>query len=144
MTLSVVSDQEHEETRCDHVGEDGVRCGVTGSLVREDGRCWSHSEDPEVVSERSQARRQGGLRTAAKASRGLDPDDLPPLDGPHAAAEWCAIIGRAVTSGRLSSAQAQAGMRSVSEFLRAHEASALKDEMDELRAELRGRRKGAR
>ena len=57
-------------------------------------------------------------RLAAKgalASRksGLDPDDLPALDGPRAASQWLEVIGRTVATGKLGHREAQAAVRAL-------------------------------
>jgi hypothetical protein len=130
-----------EPRRCRGDTAEGEPCQARPEWVNEDGWCLSHDPSPEAARARKQRARLGGAVTAAKNSKGIDPDSLPPLDGPKAAARWTEVIGLAVTTGRLSSAQAQAGLRAVSEFLRAHEAGTVQDRIEELAARLEGRRR---
>ena len=72
----------------------------------------------------------------ALASRrtGLNPDDLPTLDGPQTAARWLDVVGRAVATGRLGHREGATVVRAVEAFLRAHEAGSMSDEIERLTA----------
>lgn len=135
---------EQDEPRCSHVGEHGEQCGVTGTLVLDDGRCWSHSEDPHVAARRDRARERGGMRAAVKAGKGLDPHDLGELRTPHDVQRWAGQVALALATGRISASAATAIKGLLSEWRQAHQDGVMKDELDALKTELRGRRKGAR
>lgn len=82
--------------------------------------------------------RRGAEATARRFQReGLDPGELPPLDGPRSAAEWLEIVGRAVAEGRLPHRNGDAVVRAVRAFLAAHEAGEVADSIAELQAAVR-------
>lgn len=114
---------------CRGTKADGSPC--ESPILDEDGFCPAHRKGgSETMSERG---KKGGRARAKKdAAPGLDPDDLPPLDSPHAAERWCEVIGRAVTTGKLAHREAQAAIKAVREFLRSHEAGAVSDRVEEL------------
>ena len=64
---------------------------------------------------------------------GLSSDDLPPLRSPQDAEAWLERIGRAVATGELVNRDADAATRAVREWLRAHEAGTVTEQVDELR-----------
>jgi membrane-bound ClpP family serine protease len=67
---------------------------------------------------------------------------LPPLDSPKAAATWLEAIGRAVACGRLANRDAVAATKAVREWLRAHEAGALAEQVTELGRKVEELKKG--
>ena len=75
----------------------------------------------------------------ALASRksGLDPDDLPTLDGPQTAALWLDRVGRAVATGKLDHREGTAVVRAVEAFLRAHDAGKVTDDLARMREALK-------
>ena len=83
--------------------------------------------------------REAGKKGAEVSTRlkqkatGLSSDELPPLDSPQAAATWLEAIGRAVACGRLANRDAVAATKAVREWLRAHEAGTVTEQVDELR-----------
>src|SRR5687767_12131312 len=114
---------ELETKGCAHTSDEDVACRAPFQFVGPSGYCWSH--DPANLDARRLASQLGGARTAAQKRRrhGLTEDELPPLTNPAAAAAWTAIVGRAVATGRLNASIGQTVMRTVAEFLKAHEAS---------------------
>lgn len=81
--------------------------------------------------------RKGAEATARKwKGKGLDPDELPALDGPQAAAQWLQVIGRAVATGRLGHREGATVVRAVEAFLKAHDAGDIADQVGQIRAAL--------
>jgi len=121
------------ERSCRGERADGTACRAPGNLVDpETGFCPSH--DPKKREKVLEAARKGGKATARKLKRkGLDPDELPPLDSPQAAERWLEEIGRAVSTGRLGHHEATAAVRAVREWLRAHSEGEVAEEVEELR-----------
>lgn len=136
MTTMTKPAEGQDAPRCRGTTAEGEPCRARPEWINEDGWCRMHDPDPEVVKERERLSRLGGAVTAAKASRGLDPDALGPLETPADAQRWAAEVARAVASGRLSSAQAQATARLLSEWHRAYEASGIHRRLEELAARL--------
>jgi hypothetical protein len=108
-------------------------------MILESGYCFSH--DPGAATERTAARTLGGVRTASRKRRGLDPSELPPLESLEDAERWSAVIAKNVATGALSSAQARAVMHALSLFLKAREAVAFSDRLKTLEALVKGRRR---
>ena len=76
---------------------------------------------------------------ASRASKGIDPDELGPLETLADARRWLEVIGRAVVSGQVSDRAARAALRAVSEWMRT-KGDELKADVDRLKAELAGRK----
>jgi hypothetical protein len=93
-------------------------------VVRADGYCLRHSPDPAAIALAAAASLRGGATTrmARASQKRLHDDELPPLDSPEAAEEWCAIMARAVATGRITAHAGNAAMRAVGQFLVAHDA----------------------
>ncbi len=125
-----------DEIRCKALAKNGKRCKAPSRLVDpEVGLCLSH--DPERRQQLSDAAQRGGRSRARRLRNpGLEDEELPPLDCPHAAAAWLEIVGRAVATGRLSNRDADAVTRAVKEWLRAHEAGDVADQVNTLKAQL--------
>jgi hypothetical protein len=68
-----------------------------------------------------------------RKGKGLRPGELGPLRSPDDAKRWLRIIGGAVAEGRLRSRDGDATTRAVREWLRAYEAGAVTDRLEELR-----------
>jgi len=116
--------------RCQHVKDDGERCGVTFGLS-DNGFCLHH--DPERIEEAQAARKRGGEATAKKLRKsGLDADDLPPLTSHEAAEIWTDRIGRAAATGSLPSSAAQAALRAVREWRESHESGEVSNRLESL------------
>lgn len=133
--------------RCSGTNESGEPCGVPPSFVGEDGFCPAHREGGrEKMKELAQRGAQ-----ASKANRepsGLDPEELGPLEGHADAKKRLDLICRAVLTGRISDRRAQAAIRAVSEWVKAHEGELtalvvedLQEEVERLQTELDGRPK---
>lgn len=82
---------------------------------------------------------------ASEKPKGLAPEELPPLESHAEAKAWLEAIVRAVAIGRLEERPAQAAIRTVSEWVKAHEGELtalvveeLQDEVERLQAELSG------
>jgi hypothetical protein len=129
--------------QCSHTG-----CGVDAQLLRAsaDGGLWCFAHDPSEDAERERdvARKRGGRVTGRRTKRGLDPDDLPPLDSPQAAARWAEIIGRATATGLLSASAAQSALRAVSEWRAAYAAGEMAERLERLESHARSRTRVAR
>lgn len=121
------------ERTCSATKDDGTPCGAPPELVDPDtGLCPSHA--PDAAERLSKQGKKGAAATAKKLrGEGLDPDDLPPLDSPQAAERWLEAVGRAVATGELSHNAGKAVARLVREFLRARDAGAVTEEIEELR-----------
>lgn len=128
--------------KCKHENDDGSRCEAPENFVDpETGFCHAHG--PGGSETMSEWGKKGG-RAKAKKDRapGLDPEDLPPLDGPRAAEKWCEIIGRAVTTGKLAHREAQAAIKAVREWLRSHEAGEVEERVDDLQEKVAKLKRG--
>lgn len=128
--------------RCTATNKDGEQCQVEGHLVDpETGLCATHA-DPERFRE---VQRKGGKAVQESwARKGLDDDELPPLDSYAAAKAWLELVGRAVATGRLKDRDGSVIVRSVQEWTRAHGdeltsqvVSKLKARIEELESELK-------
>lgn len=118
-------------------------CKAPPEFLQADGRCWSHSNDPDVAKQREQARKLGGARTAAKTGKALSPDDLPPLDGPKAAAVWAETVGRAVALGVMSASRGQAVRSILAEWRQAFNAGEVQERLEELERMVKRNGRGA-
>lgn len=117
-------------------------CGAVGAS-KDDGLCQPCRKVEEGEYEtRSEAMsalgKKGGAATkrAWDAERGVDPDELPPLETHEAAEVWLDVVGRAVVTGRLESKRAQACVRAVQTFLDARAERLQADRLRELREKL--------
>ena len=106
-------------------------------IVGLDGFCPAHRPGGEAEMRRRALR--GGI--ASQRGRGLDPHELPPLATHNDAMRWLDILGRAVSCHRLSDRSAQAAIKAVDVWLKAHGESVVAKDVDELRAALDGLRK---
>jgi len=129
--------------QCSEKTRDGSPCGAPREFVDPDtGLCPAHS--PGGTDRLRDAGRKGAAATAKKLrGGGLDPDELPSLDSPQAAAVWLEAIGRAVACGRLANRDAVAATKAVREWLRAHEAGTVAEQVTELRQKVEELKKGA-
>lgn len=75
-----------------------------------------------------------GLKGALRQGKGLhlDTSDLPPLRSPKDAETWLERIGRAVATGRLRNRDGDVTVRAVREWLRAHEAGKVTEQVQKL------------
>ncbi|MFH1833761.1 MAG: hypothetical protein ABH877_01950 [bacterium] len=121
------------ELRCKGMKADGKPCEAPERLVDPmTGYCLSH--DPARREKLLGHCADGGKAIARRLrAKVLGETDLPPLASPQAAAAWLEIIGRAVATGRLSSRDADAVTRAVREWLKAHEAGDVADQIKALR-----------
>lgn len=119
----------------------GEPCRVPPEMLRPgaDGAWWCWSHDPANAHQRNAAATRGGLTTKLRARRGLDPEELPPLDSHENAEKWAATIAEAVATGRLSSAQGSTALRAVAEWRACHDAGRLVQRLAALEAKLNGR-----
>ncbi len=129
------------EARCGATRAGGEPCGAPPQLIGEDGFCPAHR--PGAKERLSEAGRKGAAATARKwrGRGGLEPGELPQLGTPHDAQRALDIVAHAAAEGRLPQRQADATTRAVREWLRAYEAGAVTDRLEELRAtvaELKG------
>ncbi len=124
------------ELPCNGRNRDGSACKAPPRLVDPlTGFCISH--DPERRQAMLEAAQKGGKVMARRLKAPLlDDDELPPLDSPHAAASWLEIIGRSVATGRLSNRDGDAVTRAVREWLKAHDAGEVSDQVNTLRSQL--------
>lgn len=122
--------------RCKRIKADGTRCRVPEHFVdARTGYCHAHGEG--ASGRMAELGRRGAAVTARKLrGGGLDPGDLPPLDGPRTASLWLDRVGRAVATGRLGHREATAVVRAVEAFLRAHNAGEMAEDIQRLRTAL--------
>ncbi len=119
--------------RCKAIRVDGRPCRAPDRMLDAKGLCPAHR--PGATERLREAGRKGAevsIRLKQKAT-GLSSDELPSLDSPQAAATWLEAIGRAVACGRLANRDAIAATKAVREWLRAHEAGAMAEQVGELR-----------
>ncbi len=128
--------------RCRAKNAEGKPCRAPEGMVDPITRyCPAHR--PGATERLREAGKKGAKASTRLKQKeaGLSSDELPPLDSPQAAATWLEAIGRAVACGRLANRDAVAATKAVREWLRAHEAGAVADQVEELRrkvAELKG------
>ena len=120
--------------RCKAKNADGNPCRAPEGMVDPITRyCPAHR--PGATERLREAGKKGAkvsTRLRHKAA-GLSSDDLPPLRSPQDAEAWLERIGRAVATGELVNRDADAATRAVREWLRAHEAGTVTEQVDELR-----------
>lgn len=105
------------------------------------GYCPSHG--PDAAERLSEAGRKGAEATNRRyRGEKLSEEELPPLDSPQAAEIWLENVGRAIATGRLSSAEGNAVKSTVREWLRAREAGEMQDRIEELEEKLEKARNG--
>ena len=122
--------------RCRHRKANGERCRAPEAFVDESGFCPPHRADGrEVMAERGRSGAEVSKQVRRKGS-GLRPGELPELRTPHDAQCALNIVAHAAAEGRLPQRQADATTRAVREWLRAHEAGAVADQVEELRRKL--------
>ena len=129
--------EEGRVARCKALNAEGRPCGSPESVVDpESGLCWAHQ--PGGRERLVAAGRKGAEATARKwrGRGGLEPGELPELKTPHDAQEALDIVAHAAAEGRLPQRQADATTRAIREWLRAHEAGAVADQVEELRRKL--------
>lgn len=124
-----------EYERCQHTKDDGSQCGTAFGLS-DAGLCFAH--DPERATERKAAKVAGAKAVQAKArrSKGLDPEELPPLTSFESAEIWTDVVGRAAATGRIGSAAANAALRACKEWREARDGGLVSDRLDQLTAAL--------
>ena len=103
---------------CKGVKADGTPCGIDPRFVDETGYCAAHN--PEKGSAwMSELGKRG--KQAQMADDGVSESELGALDTVEDAQRWLQVVGAAVATGRLSDRRAQAAVRAVSEWVKAHE-----------------------
>ena len=116
-------------------------CQASESLVDQSGFCPPHRPGGrKLMADRGRIGAEVS-KQVRKKGKGLRPGELGPLRTPKDAERWLRIIGQAVTEGRLRNRDADSGTRAIREWLRAHEAGAVADQVEELRrkvSELKG------
>ncbi len=120
--------------RCRARNQDGQPCRSPEHLVDPKvGYCSAHA--PGGHERMSEIGRKGAEAAARKLRRaaGLEPGELPELGTPHDAQRALDIVAHAAAEGRLPQRQADATTRAVREWLRAYEAGAVTDRLEELR-----------
>lgn len=119
--------------RCRQRKASGERCRAPEAFVDESGFCPPHRADGrEVMAERGRIGAEVSKQVRRKGS-GLRPGELPELRTPHDAQTALDIVAHAAAEGRLPQRQADATTRAVREWLRAYEAGAVTDRLEELR-----------
>ncbi len=124
--------------RCRSLNARGEPCRSPYTLVGADGLCPAHRPGGKRRA------RENGKQGARKLRHQLVQDDLPPLRTPKDAETWLECIGRAVATGVLSASKGGVATSTVRAWLQAHDAGAVTDRLEELRAtvaELKGERK---
>lgn len=127
---------------CKATREDGTPCKAPENMVDpETGLCPSHRDD---AAERLSEYGRRGAEATNRRYRGekLSEEELPPLDSPQAAEIWLENVGRAIATGRLSSAEGNAVKSTVREWLRAREAGEQQERIEALEEALERARNG--
>ncbi len=126
---------------CHGTKADGSRCRAPEHLVdNKTGFCSAHG--PGAAERMAELGRKGAESTARRFKRmGIDPDTLPHLTSPQVAEVWLDRIARAVVSGELAHREAQAAVRAVEAFLKAHSEGKVARDLEELRGQLETLRK---
>jgi len=121
---------------CRATNQDGKRCQSPEHLVDSDtGYCAAHA--PGGQERMAEIGRKGAEAMRRKwMAKGLEPGELPELRTPHDAQRALDIVAHAAAEGRLPQRQADATTRAIREWLRAHEAGAVADQVEELRRKL--------
>ncbi len=136
----------HKNGQCRGINAQGDPCKAHPNMVDENGWCPAHG--PGAQERLREQGKKGGaaLRRKWQAIRGLEPEDLGPLDTHEDAKRWLEVIGKAVLSNTIDSKAAHAGARAVETWLKAEGERVtmtvvedLKAEIDRLKAELKGR-----
>ncbi len=122
------------EQRCRETRVDGSPCGAPENLVDpETGLCPAHR--PGGREKLREAAMKGAEATKRVwRSKGLDPEELPPLRTPQDAERWAEVLGRAVASGNLTHSQGKAISSLLREWRASHEAGVVSGRLEELRA----------
>ncbi len=131
--------------RCRGTKADGTRCNAPPSLVGEDGYCSAHG--PGAATRMADRGRRGAASYRDSLRRkGLDLDELPPLETHEDAERRLDLISQAVLAGRLSKGDAMAGTKAIDSWLKARGdrlaaqvVDQLRAEVDRIKAELGGR-----
>ena len=127
--------------RCKARKADGSPCMAPPSLVNPaTGLCTSHAEG---AAERLRASGRRGAQVTARRfkGKGIRPEELGPLETHSDAKRWLRLIGEAVVTGRLSNRDAQAGVKAIEAWLKAHGESVVAKDVAELREALDALRK---
>lgn len=127
--------------RCKAQKADGSPCMAPPSLVNPaTGLCASHDEG---AAERLRASGRRGAQVTARrfGGRGIRPGELRQLETHSDAKRWLRLIGEAVVTGRLSNRDAQAGVKAVEAWLKAHSEGAVAKDVAQLREALDALRK---
>lgn len=98
-----------------------------------DGYCAAHRPGGQ---ERMRELAKRAVRARQLQTEGLAPAELPPLEDHADAKLWLERLGRAVATGRLGERAAQASIRAVSEWVKAHEGELTAHVVDDVEAEL--------
>ena len=106
-------------------------------IVASDGFCSAHR--PGGESEMKRRALRGAI--ASQRGRGLASGELGQLETHSDAKRWLRLIGEAVVTGRLSNRDAQAGVKAVEAWLKAHSEGAVARDVAELREALDALRK---
>lgn len=105
---------------CPAITKDGAPCSMSFGTFGSDGRCYWHTEDPEVVAHRQETRSRGGKATAREKA-------LPPLDVPdnpkniEEAREYLSWIAHHAITGQLEPRQADAATKAIMTWVRAED-----------------------
>lgn len=121
-----------DNRRCQATNASGEPCGAPPSMVDpEKGLCPAHQKGGR---ERLSAAGRKGAEAVQRRLRGdgLQEEDLPPLESPQAAERWLEAVGRAVATGSLGHNEGRTVVRAVREFLRAHEAGKVSEQLQRL------------
>lgn len=118
------------ERRCQGTNAEGEPC--SSPMVGDDGWCPAHRPGG-----RSEMRRRG-TKGAYKSheGKGLDEDELGPLEDHADAKAWLEVVGRAVATGRLSHRQGNVVVRAVREWVQAHGDELTAEVVEKLRAKI--------
>ena len=123
------------KTKCGAETTSGNPCSTEFGLCDQCGLCFQHCD--HRAEERAAAKRKAGHATAKKyKAAGLKPDELPSLESLEAAQEWLEIIGRAVTTGRLTDKAARAAIQAVREWVQAEGARFTNEQLEAVQQRL--------
>lgn len=127
----------NDDQRCGAETNEGEPCRAPVALCSNCGRCRMHcayDEGCDYDEEEVSASRSRGAQTTNAKNRGdgLAPHELPPLTSHEAAEKWCAVVGQAAATGRLSSSAANAVLRSVQTWMDARDEGRVSEKIEAL------------
>lgn len=105
---------------CPATTKEGVPCSISFGHFGNDGKCYWHTEDPEVAAHRQEIRSRGGKASAREKA-------LPPLEIPtdpetiEDARKYLAWLARSALTGQLEPRQVEAANKALLTWIKAED-----------------------